>query len=485
MADSVRTLAIRSSIVNFVLSFGLKGLMLFQAILFARTFAPGELGQLATVILVVSFAQLLTKVGVDESIIRETEDPQAVMDTAFSIALGLGVALFGTLYLGAPLLAAIFGRPELASFFRVLSFMVFGTSLSLPTDLWIRTFRLGMAKAPAYADFAVTTAAVLLFHYVGGLGVWSLFWGRLCGFAAQVGTVLVLAPSLPRPRLDRTQATRILAFGWPILVSGLANYLMHRGDDLVVRFFWGDTALAYYQLAYAFPYYLQEGTDALLGALLPMFSQLRGSRERVIAAFLRTDRYVSISIVPCGILLAAIAQPLVLVVYGEKWRPAIQPMTFLALAFTVQVMWGYGWGALCMAWGKTHYLMIVKLWIVLFLATVGVLLIRAYGPLGGAIHMLAQAVLTVTVVRRWILRHEAGSLHFLRNSGRAILAGLLVGLPIRFLVAPHVTTLPVLIGVVIAFFALYAALVFALDRPLVAEVREIVVESLRRRGAEA
>lgn len=477
--ESIRTLAIRSSFVNLGASFGLKGLTLAQAVIYARVFAPGELGQIATVLLVISLLTVVTRMGFEESVIRENHHPERVLQTAFFLALVLGGTLSALLYLTAPLVAVAFHRTELTTFLRFMAFMVFGSALGLPNSLWIQKFRFGRAKLAGFADLVVGTVATLVLHYQVGMGIWSLLWGRMAGFAANYLTVWLVAAYRPWPVFDRAASKALLRFGWPIVVGSLANYLMHQGDSVLVRYFNGDVSLAYYQLAYAFPYYLMEATDVLLAALLPTFSRLRDSRDRLVSAFVQSNKYITIAIVPCGVALAALAGPLVRVVFGAKWIPAIGPMTVLAIGFTIQVMWGYGWGALVLASGNTRYLMYVKLWIVLYLATAGTLLIRAFGPMGGAIYMLTQAILTVGVVRGWILQRELGSRSFIQDSWKPVIASGIPGLLLWWLAAPHIGSVPGLVAAGLAYVAAYVGLMMIFDRDLVPELRDMTRLVLR------
>ncbi|HET9941475.1 MAG TPA: oligosaccharide flippase family protein [Candidatus Eisenbacteria bacterium] len=471
--ESIRTLAIRSSFVNLAASFGLKGLTLAQAVIYARVFVPGELGQVATVLLVISFMTVITRMGFEESIVRENDHPERVMQTAFFLALVLGAILSAGLYVAAPLVASAFHRAELTQYLRFMAFMVFGSALGLPNALWAQRFRFGLAKVASFADLIVGTVVTLVLHFHAGLGIWSLLWGRIAGFAANYLTVWIIAAYRPWPVFDRAQARVLLSFGWPIVVGSLANYLMHQGDAVIVRYFHGDATLAYYQLAYAFPYYLMEGTDVLLGALLPTFSRLRDSRERLVSAFVQSNKYITLAIVPCGIALAALAGPLVRVVFGAKWLPAVGPMTVLAIGFTVQVMWGYGWGALVLASGRTRYLMYVKLWIVVYLLTAGTLLIRAFGAMGGALYVLTQAILTVGVVRGWILQHELGSRSFIKDSWKPVVASLVPGALVWWLASPHIGSVVGLIFTGIAYGAVYIGLMSVFDRELVPELRHM------------
>ena len=73
--QSLRHTVIRSTSVNFVVSVILKLGLLAQAVLYARLFAPADLGQFSTALLVISFALLLSQMGLHESIVRESRSP--------------------------------------------------------------------------------------------------------------------------------------------------------------------------------------------------------------------------------------------------------------------------------------------------------------------------------------------------------------------------------------------------------------------------
>lgn len=468
-----RSVVIRSSAVNFGASVGLKGLLFLQAVVYARVFAPSEMGQLTTILLVVSFVMLFNQMGFQEFIIRDKSSPAEMINTALSVSLMTGGALFTVLFLSAPFCARFFHRPELTDQVRFMSFMVFAIALGLPNLLWVKHFKFGIAKVASFVDLTVSTSVTLLMAFNTDAGVWSLLVGKMSGFIGNYATVWIIAPSRPRLDFDRTQAAALYRFGWPLMISALANYLMHQGDSLMIRYFWGDESLAFYTLAYSLPFYLMEFTDVLIGSLLPAYAYLRESRERVISAFLQVNKYLMTAIVPCAFGLAVLADPLIRLVFGEKWVPAIPLLRILAMAFAVQLLAGYSWGILWLAWGKTRYLMYVKLWIVFYLCTVGAYLIKEYGALGGAYYSLSQAILTVCIVRFYILYRELGSLEFLKDSWKPlVVSGVSAGV-IGVLALPFITNLFGLLLAGAAYLALYALISVLLDRSLLVEAKQM------------
>jgi lipopolysaccharide exporter len=480
---SLRHTVIRSTSVNFVVSVVLKVGLLAQAVLYARLFAPADLGQFSTALLVISFALLLSQMGLHESIVRESRSPERIMNTAFTLSIVTGLVLFLLLVLVAPLLASMFRTEAAAGHIRLLAVLVFTVSLGLPNLMWIRRFSFGIAKVAAFVDLVVSTAATLFLHLVWGWGVWSLLAGRACGFVAQIAVVWTLAPYRPRLAWDSSDARALTAFGWPVLMSGIANYFINQGDDLLVRYHFGAASLAIYGLAFALPFYLREFTDVLLGSLLPTYAHFQESRERSAAAFLQADRYLTAAMIPLSFSLFVFAEPLTVHVFGAKWADAVPVLRIFALAFTVELMGGYSWGILALARGKTKYLLYVKLWIVSYLVLVGAYLIGRFGMMGGAYYNLTQTLITVFLVRSWVLRRELGTLSFFGNSLRPLAAALAAGA--IFVLGPlrTIPSLGTLVAATLGYLVLYAAVLALLDRRLIAEARDMARVLLRPRAA--
>lgn len=470
---SLRTRVVRSTAVNFGVSTMLKTLLFGQAVLYARVFGPAELGQLSTALLVVSFCLLFAQMGFNESIIRESDSPDRIMNTALTMSFLIGVVLFSLLFLAAPLFAILFHRAELTGYIRFLSFLTFGMSFGLPNLMWIRRFQFGFAKIATLVDLIVSTTVTILVHARTGAGVWSLLIGRSAGFVGQYITVWTFAPYRPRFAWNPTDAASLYRFGWPLMVSAICNYLINQGDDVLIRYHWGDATLAFYVLAFTLPFYLREFTDVLIASLLPTYAHLQHAQEKVVSAFLQADRYLTVAVIPFSLALFVFAEPMVRLVYGEKWVAAIPPLRIFALAFTVELSGGYSWGILALARGKTRYLMFVKLWIVGYLIVVGAYLIRTMGIMGGAYYTLSQTLITVTIVRSWILRHELGTLAYLLNSTRPLAAGIVAGAVILLTLGGRISTMPALLGAGAIYFAVYAILITMLDRKIFSEARQM------------
>jgi O-antigen/teichoic acid export membrane protein len=469
----LRALAIRSSALNFTLTLILKGLLFGQVVLFTRLFTPDQYGQLSTVLLILSFATLLGRMGLNEAMVRESRSPREVMNTAFALSLWIAVGLCLVLFFSAPLLGSLFKRPSLSDHLRILCLMVFIIPFELPSMLWVKELQFGMSKLASFADLILSTAVALILRLGFRYGVTSLLVGRLAGFVGGQTVTWILTPYRPRYAFHKEHANALYHFGWPLVVASLCNFAIYQMDDVFVRLFWGDQSLAYYTIAFAIPYYLKEFTDLLVGSLLPIYARLKDEFERVRTAFIEVNRYLSISMVPCGLALFFFAKPLTLLFFGQKWLPTVPVLKVFALGFTIETLGGYSWGMLIVARGKTRLTMISKIANAVFLLTVGAFLIWKFGTMGGAWAMLAHAVMSVFIIRPLILYRELGNLYYFRDTWKPVGAALLAGFAASFLG----TRLPEgFAGLAISglvYLLLYTAIYVLLDPPIVQETRTI------------
>src|SRR2546427_7036051 len=94
MLEDLKIRTIKSSFAHVSFSIVLKAINFGQVLLFARIFTPSELGSLTTALLVISFIVVFTETKFDQLIIRQKEDYERTMNTAFTIYLVICILSF-------------------------------------------------------------------------------------------------------------------------------------------------------------------------------------------------------------------------------------------------------------------------------------------------------------------------------------------------------------------------------------------------------
>ena len=468
----LREKVINSTLISVTASITLKGLSVVEMVVFARLFIPSEMGVFFTTLLVVSFVMLFGQTRIDQSIIRQKQDPEKSMNTALTINFLVSGVLFVILFLSAPFVAWLFSRQDLSQFIRFLSFLAFGSAFGLPGVLWTRNLRFGISRIPAFIEHLVRFVVTILLFYQG-MGIWSLFWGKLLGFVANYLVLWGMAPCRPRFAFDRSDATELFSFGWPLFISGLSNYFIWQGDDLLVRYYWGDESLAYYTLAFSLPYYLKELVDLICAVLYPAFAKVQDSHEKLAEAFAQSSRYLAFIAAPISMGLCVFAPQIIHYIYSDQWASAVPLLRLFAISFLLAICLGYNWGSLALARARTKYLMFVNLGTVGFLATGGWFLISQYGPIGGAFYGIAQVLLNVFLAGCFIIYQELGTLSYLKEVWKPILASVVAGLLVLQLVGPFLTNLALFMAGVVLFLGLYLTVYFLMNQRMLVEMIEI------------
>ncbi|MFD7310146.1 oligosaccharide flippase family protein [Promicromonospora sp. NPDC059942] len=431
-------------------------------IVIARIVSPEEFGLYAIALTVQSVVMALADLGLSADLVRSPDFERRTGPVAV-----LGLVTGGTLTLvtalSAPALASAMGGPGAAGPIAILAatFLLAGVGVVPFATLQRKLDQQGLFRSNA-VDFGVG-AVVTLVLAVLGYGLVGLAVGRVVGQACGVAVQFWLTRSRLRLSWDRTVARSVLAFGLPVAAANLLSWVLLSVDRVVLGNLAGAVELGFYVLAAnisTWPMTLVG--QALRSVTLPAFSQVR---ERARAALVPLLGPVWWAVVLAAAMLAALAHPVVVLVYGARWEPAAQILVPLAVVGAVRVVSDVLAGYLY-ALGRSRGVLAVQVvWLVALVPAV-VLGARAAGSIGVAV---AQAAVSVGVLLPAYLvllrrsRDEVGALTWalavpgLAGAG-AVAAGLLV--------AGRVEN-PLLGGLLAGAvtFALYAAATVAWVRP--------------------
>jgi PST family polysaccharide transporter len=146
---------------------------------------------------------------------------------------------------------------------------------------------------------------------------------------AMVGRAAPGRAGCPRP-VARYAATMLV-------LTLLDAIVWKRAEVVFLARWWGPVAVARFSLAAGIAEKAMRIPHALYGTLFPAFSHLaaRGDHDAVEALLRRGLRLISLVIVPVGLLVAAVAEPLVAVLYGAGYSGVAGPLAAMMLVNVV------------------------------------------------------------------------------------------------------------------------------------------------------
>ena len=298
---------------------------------------PEEFGVVAFALALVAYLDVIG-IALSSALVQRADAKDArIASTAFWLGLAAAVVLVALAWLLAPLAARWGPEGDLVWLIRVLSLQLIFTALSAtPAGLLTHGLDFRRLFAPEFAS-GLVKGVVSVALALGGAGVWSLVAGQLAG--AAVGTVVIWAVASWRPRLVivRGVVPPIVRFGAGIVAVAVLGQGIQNVDYLIVGARLGAEALGLYMLAFKLPELTVFAlSDVAWRVLFPYYARLRDDAPtegagRLAAGYVESVRLGALVTFPLGATMAALAVPLVLLLYGDAWRESALPMALIAL----------------------------------------------------------------------------------------------------------------------------------------------------------
>jgi PST family polysaccharide transporter len=315
-------------------------LLIFAATLvLARLLVPADFGTVAFVLSVLGFMEGLKDLGLGAALVyRQDATEDRIASTAFWIGIAGSGVLVAVSWFLAPHLAGIAADPQVTSVMRILSLNFVIVALgSAHVYLLKRSLEFrSLFEREVIAGLIRGVVSIVL--ALMGFGVWSLVIGQLAGSASRTLMVWSITRWRPRFTIAGDQLRSMLRFGTTLSGLGILDEIGRNIDYFIIGALLGPTQVGYYLIAFRF---VEIALVALFQSawdvLFPFYARLRESQreaadDRVLVdGYLRSLRFGSILAFTLGGSVAALSLPIVLVLFGETWRPAATPLALIAI----------------------------------------------------------------------------------------------------------------------------------------------------------
>ncbi len=324
----------------------------------SRLLTPEDFGLVAMIGVFASFSAMLIDAGFSSASIQREELSEQQASNLFWISTALGVLMGITLVCVSPLISWFYGESRLIALTIpiALSFCFAGATVQ---------HRALLRRNLAFQRLAIIgLSGQIIGQSVGIAWAWMYYrsplayWALVFIPATTALIVMILSWTLCnwRPRLPkRNVGTKALVgFGANATGFNVVNHFARNADNVLIGWWWGETALGYYERAYRL---LLVPTQRVVGPLtsvvVPSLSRLTTEPDRYRRAYRRALGVLAITSIPlCG-FVAVMCKPIVLTVLGEQWHGSIP--VFLALvpaawitSFSAATGWVY------MSWGHVR-----------------------------------------------------------------------------------------------------------------------------------
>lgn len=305
----------------------------------ARLLGPGPYGLVALATVVVGLLQLLVDLGLGSSAVREGNLSPGQESTVLRLNLGaallVGLAVQGT----APWIAALLRERELAWVLRGVSpgFLLAG-ALQTRRAVLQRAMRFRLLAGIELIAVAAGAATSISLASLGA-GALSLVIGSVAQQGMWCVAVLIAAGLPPRAPFDLPSVRPLLGFGCYFTAFSVVNYVSRTLDNALVGSLMGRVALGVYEKAYALMMLpVTQISSVISQVMFPALSAVRDDPERFRFLYLGAVRKIAGLAAPLTALCVAASGPVVRLLLGRRFEPAIPIFSVLSLVMGLQAL---------------------------------------------------------------------------------------------------------------------------------------------------
>lgn len=482
---SQRQLAVRSLWWSGLENFSLTVLSSLALIVLARLLSPDDFGVAAMALAVIHMVAVFLDNLFQEALIQRQDLDPLDLDTAIWTALGLGIGLaIGMAAVAGPVAEAI-GEPRLEPVLWgfAAGLVLAGVNGVLVADLRrSMEFRaLAMRSLAGRVAGAVTAIALALL----GFGVWALVAQQLVSIVLSTAIVWRNSRHHLAVRFSFSHLRSLMSFGAWSVGHHLLWHGTARAFAFLVGVLLGVGPLGYLNVATRL---VEMARDVLATALvqvaLPMFARQQDDRPGLTAMFQNASALTCMIAQPLFAGLLVCAPEVTVLLFGERWRPAVPLVAILAAAAMI-FFWRLFTLPLLSAIGRPKLNLLANvLW---FLASIGGLLVFGRSDVTAAAMVWASGFVTTVPVHLWLVRRELG-LGIAAQLGEiwapvaAAVAMAVILLVIKGQMLPALSPVVMLAVIAPTGAVLFVGLMLVLAPRRTVSVARLVVDTIRRRA---
>lgn len=330
-----------SSLIWKLLERGGNGLIaLLVQIVMARLLAPEDFGSLAILIVFINVSNVFVQSGFNTALMQSSEVDEVDCSTVFWICLTVAIVLYAVIFSLAPLIGLFYDNESLAEPLRGLALVLFPNAFNA-VQVAIITRELELRKVfIAAVVAAILSGATGIAMALSNLGLWALVGQQVAYQVVNCAILFALSGWRPKFVFSVGRARELFGFGWKLLVSGVLNTAYQSLSSLIIGKQFSKAELGMVSQGEKYPQAICGMLDgAIQPIMLAVTAQVQNSIDTVREVTRRALKTSSFLIFPAMGMLALIAEPLVLVLLGEKWLSAVpffQMYCFIYALYPIQ-----------------------------------------------------------------------------------------------------------------------------------------------------
>lgn len=298
----------------------------------ARLLNPDDFGTIGLIMVFVGMADVMVDGGLGNALIQKIKLNNNDISTVFSSNLVISLFLFLLIFIFAPALEQYTEVEKFSLYLRVESLMIILRALYVVnfslTNKQLHFKELSVINISA--NFIAVIASITMAIY--GCGIWSLIFRNIILDLTLLIIYSIRSRIHVRIGFDKLSFRQLFNFGSFIALSNVLESLYSNVVSFFIGKMYSVKDLGYYNQAYSLvqiPIY--SVTSVLNQVLFPFFSINQNDKNKIKLTTKTSIQVFAFCLYPIIVYLICFAKPIIILLYSEKWLPAVPYFQILCL----------------------------------------------------------------------------------------------------------------------------------------------------------
>lgn len=322
----------------------------------ARLLCPEDFGIIAVASVLISFFTLFTDMGIGTAIVQNQELSDEDLNSIFTFSIYGGVILSGLFFCSSGLIGSVYQSGPLTVICRLLSANLLFASWNIVPNALINKNKRFKFIALRTLGLQIICGIVAVTAAYCGLGMYALVISPVFTGAGVFILNYRQYPLRFTRSVDVRSLKKISSFSVYQFMFNFINYFSRNLDKLIIGKNFSMNELGYYEKSYRLMMLpLQNITQVITPVMHPVLTSLQNDPKELTDKYNKIVGLIATVSFPLGVFLYIAADELILLVFGDKWTPAIPVFRILALSVPLQMILSTT-GAIYQSSGKVKWL---------------------------------------------------------------------------------------------------------------------------------
>ena len=331
--SSLKTKTISGLTWSFIDNIAQKGLTFIIGIILARLLLPEEFGIIGMITIFIAVSTSFINSGFGSALIRKQKCTDTDYSTVFYFNLATGIFFYILLFFLAPVISHFFNEPQLKLLIKVLGIVLIIDAFTI-IQRTILTKQVNFKLQTKISVIASLISGIIgIIMAFKGFGVWSLVAKQIS--QRLTNSILLWTWNKWKPLLifSRNSFRQLFSFGYKLLISGLIDTIYRNVYLIVIGKYFSAQELGFYTRANQFKSLPSQNISQIIERVsYPVLANMQDNPEKLRLNYKRLIKTSMLITFTLMLGMAAAAEPMVIALIGEKWRPSIGYLQLLCFA---------------------------------------------------------------------------------------------------------------------------------------------------------